>query len=495
MSGNIPGTQIPDIADDARAWLALRAEGNGLSSDQVRLTGHNTTLYDIPGATAARLKPEVRKSQLRGRVPTGEVTGSAQQALARANGTAAEFTRDQQVVKALQEELARMPGGGWGAKAEKITLTRTKKDFCCFETCQKCAGRGRAPCGNCTATGFVKCTLCGGDGKARDIRDADGLCDRCVGRGRINCDRCSTQRHIPCQECGQRGTWTDVWSVVCVAQLSFGHDPALIPPGAELAINTLGLENLTAGGYATLTPGIPETQGEIIYLPLTAHLAVAEAEFQVGGRQVSAQAAGLRGNIVRIEPLLDPCLKPGINALLRLSKGPLAAQSLMAQACKYKLLRDALANCASKSKKAAYMAILEEYPLIVSDKYARAAAQHAGGALDAVGKRPRIAGLAFGALAAGAVCALYWRAPQLRHMVSKPVAADVAVWLSLWGLCVAGIRALVARGLNKILPQGVRPPVSAGPYAAYAGLLTFTLWAALAFPAQPEWLVDLLHRL
>jgi hypothetical protein len=172
----------------------------------------------------------------------------------------------------------------------------------------------------------------------------------------------------------------------------------------------------------------------------------------------------------------------------------------MATACKDRLVREALRTSAGHTKKRVYQDILKEYPLIVSDKYARAAATHAAGALAALNARPRRTGLALGAVLAGGLFALYWLAlPELRARAPQPLLADIGVLCAGWGVAVLAVRLMVARGLQKILPPdmmaGGKAPVSAGVYAVYAGIIAAALWAGGAFAAKAEWLMALLHRL
>src|SRR5690606_6275358 len=103
-------------------------------------------------------------------------------------------------------------------------------------------------------------------------------------------------------------------------------------------------------------------------VPYVAFFPTATAEVSIEGRFFPLEVAGLQGSIVGIEPLMDKMVKPGINALFKLSKGPMAAAALVATACKFRMLREVIAGLAHHPKGYVYKKLLRDYPLVLSDK-------------------------------------------------------------------------------------------------------------------------------
>ena len=322
----------------------------------------------------------------------------------------------------------------------------------------------------------------------------------CRGGRYVSCTVCRGQGKTGCSECGQTGFFTEVHQINYNAQCTFDIDWRDVPPEAKTAAHKLGLRELATESHAEIFWQSPEAGSDHISVACAAFLSVAKVEFTAPEGQVyPALVAGLRGRILEIDPLLDKYVKTGITALMKLSKGPMARQALIDTACKYRQVRQVIAGLARSSRKTVYQGLIKTYPLILSDKYARATVKYAASAVTTLSTRPRYNGLAIGTALAALLPAIYFMTP-LRHVfVQQYISAfDTAVWLIGWVLAVYVIRVVTAAALKKMLPGTVQIDKgglpSPGMQGLAAGLTTGLAWFAIAARAseRPEWIAHLL---
>ena len=200
-------------------------------------------------------------------------------------------------------------------------------------------------------------------------------------------------------------------------------------------------------------------------------------------------------------------IKPGINALFKLSKGPMATEALVDQACKYRLIRHTLSALSHQSKKQVYQQLKREYPVGLSDKYANAAVKYAGVAVLTLSKGPRKKGLLVGTLLAAVLSAAYFmvplRGPLLTMMAQKGMqkhmlGVDLIVWALGWVAAVMVIKFMAAAALKKILPDTAQTGKGGLPSAGNEGMLaiatSFAAWVACAAaaPVKPDWILAIL---
>ncbi len=513
------------IGQKAAGILGGWVDGNGLKAAQVRLVRHDTQIHQLPGAIIAGLKPEMATSQVKGRAPRGQVLASQAEVHSHTDGLIQALLDGQDVQREILQALGQTPQQGFGMEPLALILHATKKEFSVIDMCLKCNGAtflpctlcnatGATPCVTCSGQGFTPCQICFGTGRTQDHHGAYLPCLRCQGIGKIQCHFCQGHKQLVCTicqgqgktgctECGLSGFLTHVYQIVYKAECLFELDRQQIPPEVLKIIDVLGIRQLASEGHAEIFWLPPEVREKHIFIPFIACLPVAAAEFSIEGKSYPALVAGLQGRIVQIDPLLDAIVKPGITALMKLSKGPLAAQALIDTACKYKLIRQVMNSLTRYSKKTAYQKLVREYPVILSDKYARAAVRYADMALHSIGSGPRYKGLLAGTVLGGLLAAGYYMthfravvlaAMQQRNLGQDIIVPDMAVWLLGFAAAVFVIKFMAASAFRKLLPEtittGKAGLPAAGMQGVWAFLTTFVVWLAVAaFAAEkPEWL-------
>jgi len=373
----------------------------------------------------------------------------------------------------------------------------------------------------CQGYGTYQCPTCFGTGRVHDANNNYVGCGRCQHTGRLPCPHCNGTKHVvcglchgqgrtPCTECSNTGYSTDVFQVDYKAHFQFDIDWKEVPREVQDIMHKLGVRELATENHAEVIWTPMQVRAYDILIPGAAFLPIAKAEYSVEGKIYPALVTGLQGRVMEIEPVLDEFVKPGISALMKLSKGPLARQALIDTACKYKLIRQVLAYTAKRySKKAAYNYLMKNYNKLLSEKYAKATVTYAHKALEEISVGPRNKGLAAGAVIAGGLAAGYYMttaryACQIfmsnKDLLQFVPGVDALDWLLGWGLTVYMIKIMAAAAFKKVLPDTVVDVKKAGlPAAGRQGLiaipLTLVIYLAVAFlaPNKPEWIEQLMH--
>lgn len=520
------------ISQKAAATLGSRVDGNGLKAQQVLLARHETLVHQVPGAVTVRLKPEIVKSQLKGKHPQGQVLDSYAAVLSHSEGDIAALLGGRDVQQEILQATGKLPGQGFGMEPLTLALHTAKKEFSSIDMCLKCNGAtflpcnpcnatGKIPCKACNGQGFVSCQTCFGSGQVQQHDGSAGPCPQCQSTGKIQClacqglktmicTACQGQCKTGCTECGQSGFLTHLYQVVYKASLLFEPDLRQTPPDVRQIIDKLGVKQLATEGHAEIFRQPPEIRENAIYIPFIALLPVAQAEFSIEGKPCPATVAGLRGRILQIDPVLDALVKPGIKALQSMSKGPLASQNLIDTACKYRLIRETLSDLTRRPKKAVYQKLVRDYPLILSAKYANATIHYANMALLSIGTGPRNKGLLAGTALSALLAAGYYLTPArgriLAALLQKNISQhifllDVAVWLLGWAIAVLTIKFIAAQAFRKLLPDSIQTGKNDLAAAGHQGLwalpasLAAGLLIALFSAAKPEWMLPVLKSL
>lgn len=338
------------------------------------------------------------------------------------------------------------------------------------------------------------------------------MCTSCSGRREIPCPACAGAGRSGCLDCQQSGYWTHIIEASYEAVFTFELERQKIPPDILAILDKIGIRNLAIQEHAEFFRLPPYPQEKSLIVPLTALLPVAAVEFSIEGRFYPAVVAGLTGRIIEIEPVLDTIIKPGINALFKISKGPMAIEPLIGMARKYRILRDVFSGLIHTSKKEVYRRLVADYPAVLSEKYARASIKYADLAILKLGRAPRMKGLFLGTALSAAMAALYYFSPLRRvaltalekgNLGKHILLADIFIWVAGYILTLLMIKILAAHSLRRWSPNPEEKNKKGLPAAGDAGLLglftTFAVWIALAATApadaRPEWVGVLLKNI
>lgn len=432
---------LPQVGKNARNALAAVADGNGLSAAQIRIAREDNTIARLQGEISVAFSNRLQLDHKPGRHTTGTTATSEDEARTLAAERAAALAQNTQLHEMVEQEIHRLPAQGWGCDTLRFNLGAGADDvFCVVEPCSSCKG---AP--------LPSCAICAGSGESSKIL---------------------TARYS--------------------AEISFtlwrqGADVVALDAAEKLGVRNIGSDDL---GDVFIMPLAAE--GTRLRAQCVAFIPVAKIEFSLEGRFVTAVVAGKKGKIVALDPILDKFVKPGVAALLKLSRGPLAVDSLVSMAMKYRLVRQTLQALLIHPRKTVYQQLQRDYPIGVSDKYLRACVKYAAAAQEALMVEPRQQGLRLGIIASIVISLVYLFA--LRPMIADAmlaIAADVSVVALLSVLTVFIIKKRAAMRIMAITraaqaPAQLPPMGREGMKAPLLVALAFFA-AAVVIPAKPPY--------
>lgn len=512
--------------------LADMLDGNGVRAGQVRLIRHDTQVHVVHAFMHIDIKPDLATSQISGNQPSGTVVTDKEAVLHEAAAKAAALAADTQVQAEILEFIGKLPGQGFGDSPFKMKSAAAPETYSVIDKCARCNGmakcqctscngNGQTACTGCVGQGYTQCPVCYGTGQQQRADGARTPCSKCSGSGRslcmtcqgaktLRCAVCSGNGNTPCTTCGRTGYSTQIFTAHWQVEGTFGLDRKDTSPEVIEVVELIGVQKTATDGHAEILLLMPEMMEGKLVFPYAALLPVAQVEFNVAGKTHPAVVAGLHGRLIEIEPLLDNLIKPGVGALVKLSKGPLAAAALIANACRFRVIRQVLAGLSHHGKSNVYHGLMRQYPLLISEKFGKATVRYADTALLSLSEGPRWKGLLAGTACAAGLFALYFLTPLresgrgmlvTQNLEKHALALDVAIWSVGCILTFFIIKFFAASALKKMLPQSAQVKEAGLPAAGRQGwfsmLSTFIVWAccALAASPQPEWLMSILKKL
>lgn len=432
---------MPQTGKNARQALAVVADGNGLSASQIRIAREDNTTARLQAEISVTFGNRLQVEQKPGRHLAGMQAASDDAARAMAADRAAALAQNAQLREMVEQEIHRLPAQGWGCDTLRFNLGSGADDI--FHVL--------APCAACTSTPQQSCAICAGSGES-----------------------------------------TTVYTARYSAEISF----TLWRQGADVvaleAIEKLGIKNVGVNDLGDIFIMPLAQEGSRLRAACVAFIPVSKIEFSLEGRFVTAIVAGKKSTIVSLDPILDKFIKPGVAALLKLSRGPLAVDSLVSMAMKYRLVRQTMQSLLVYPRKAVYLQLQRDYPIGVSDKYLRAAVKYAAAAQDALMVEPRRQGLRLGLIASIALSFGYLL--FARGMITDAnlaMAADVACIGILSVMTIFIIRLRASQRITAIT-RAAKPPrqlPSMGREGMKAPVLVTLafLAAAVIVPTKPPY--------
>ena len=201
---------------------------------------------------------------------------------------------------------------------------------------------------------------------------------------------------------------------------------------------------------------------------------------------------------------MDTLIKPGINALFALTKNSKEPQTLIDKACKYRILQQILSNITKQSKNVITKKIIEEYPEILSKKYAKASVKYADMALLTLGKSMRIKGLLIGTVLSYGLSLLYYvgpvKAQVMQILIQKNLTQytfliEALVWFLGYITTIYMIKIMASYTLRKFLPNINKGKITALPAAGTEGFYALGTTLLTFFAANMELVTALFKKL
>lgn len=501
----------------ARKQLETLVDGNGLHKSAVRVSEKTLKLDVISLEAKGRLIPVDQETTLPGKQTKGLVLTDRR---------ALKTTVDEQIENLEKDDKHRqliylkMKELKFGIDGEQtVAFEAPPLEFSFIEdcapckgqgksTCQACQGRGQEPCTKCKATGQITCFNCRG---LKKIQGPDGHkeeCTECQGFGMTPCPNCRESKYLPCKACQQTGTQsckdcngsgtqTTLITVSFKLQVS---GKISVPPEMDVLYQKARERYTDTGlidkGHIQFkdTDHIVESENGYLYATLAGYIPHGTISFSLNGKRVDADVFGVKGALFTDDLFLDSLVKSGISALNKIARGPMATGALFQQARSYRMLRDITNQVSSQSRRKILYQIRKDYPIGLSDKYAKIAVKLADDAMRKVMVKPRWTGCLIGIGLFGALIGAWFhlglRPEGLQNGdLNLQIFADVTL-LGL-GVVATGylIKFLTRNTLQKILNKAPDRLPAAGDQSliAFAALLLIFLVAGATSPADPLW--------
>ncbi|TVQ85214.1 MAG: hypothetical protein EA357_00910 [Micavibrio sp.] len=551
-----PQEEPPDLADTAAKHIGAWINGNGLTVYDARVQNKNQQMLRMDIPVEITVTANISEETKPGKITEGTVCTSKADVKTRIEEMKKTDFTSVPVILQIGEALQKTPLMGWGAQ-QKVVLDGIGGSFVFHESCTRCKGNGRndcphckgkrqIPCRICKGFGMMDCRICHRKGTVTNSAGAEVQCPECFGKMKAPCRDCRGLKNITCPQCrgsGQHGCreceesgWQSAIGKITFDVLAkMQIDSTLLPPPVKTLLQGSGEKKLAEDRHAKIMMILPEAPSEApaaaaqaqqpppaqteqtqqtgqaaqaaqaqtqtpAQISYRLEMPYATADYVIGGTRYPAEIAGYQSCIVKIGDFLDPLIKPGIDALQKIVKGPMATETLMKKAFKLRLIKDVFSHTGEAPKGRLLKNLKTEYPRGISDKYAKACIQFADQAVKALTDKPRQRGGVVGGALAGVAAALWFFADLRSYAVADaPENEQMLFDFGLAGLLAVGayfsVRLFAANALKKILAfqggntgkQALPPAGNAGLIAAAAALALFLLMAWFA-PERPGWL-------
>ena len=182
----------------------------------------------------------------------------------------------------------------------------------------------------------------------------------------------------------------------------------------------------------------------------------------------------------------------------------MAQQALIDKALKYRLIKQVFSKTGKMSKLRILKFLKYEYPMGLSDKYAKAAIQFADKAISKITEKPRIKGMAIGTIISSLIMGAWFFVPLRKFienmssdekMYIDTAIAIISAFIAYYTVRIFAGKALKQFALSgktadKDIKQILPPAKNQGIYAIFATILIFMLLAYFS-PNAPIWLSEL----
>lgn len=521
---NLDEISVPDIGDLGRQKLMDMVKGNGIDPKDVRVSDHQQNLIEMVGNLEITFQTKLKETKVKGIPQQGEEVASTEAVHSKIAEIKAQMIEDPVIELGIKEQIEKTPGRGWGLDGRKIAIDKEESVFytkgpchgCNGSTkvnCSGCSGAGSAPCGTCHGQGKTVCQQCNG---ARSVMTPDGqqapcrkcaqtgmvTCMTCAGKKQILCSSCQGAKIVACETCGQTGILSNSYFVNYHAETKFTPDYTDIPIELVDKIDKVDHKNLVKDHYAEIDNIVYFAETEELKLINTYHIVIPYGDmvYSLDSTEYPAFVMGFEGKILEIDYFLDPLLKPGVLALKKITEGPMATDALIEKATSYRIIRQVLRQANHKSKKFVLRKLLHDYPLGLSEKYAKAAIVNADRALKKITQKPRFIGMAISAVLTAGL-SYGWLFQNMRGKMLEKIPEqqahlahliDAAPLLGIFILSQIIITFMANNVLKKVSPEeedvDLRMPKShfLTGVNAVSILVIFLMIASIA-PTKPDW--------
>lgn len=504
------GLILQKTLENAKTKMEGWIDGNGMHKSAVRISEKQLTLIPVTLHSSLQLVPLEKETRIERPDPCAQTVSSrADMAQIIQTHVTGLLSRNDIVEKLAMMIRAKNFGIG---DVQHDVFRDAEIRFVLEETCKTCQGKGQAGCQACHGSGQQACTKCHGRGNIpcpvchghKHTPASDGSmqpCHECGGYGQSPCPACHQKKNVTCAPCtgtgktsckqcnatGRRHVLITVDFKAEITGRAKSDGTAPLPQPADILLKNGDL-------HLPAMPNDIKVYPDRIETDFTAVMPQGTIGFSLNGKRVDTNVSGINATIRTESLFIDSLIKPGIAALNKIARGPMATAALFQRARTYRTVRDVTDQVSRLPRKKILKQLQETYPVGLSDKYAKAMIKLADVAVGKITIRPRWIGTGVSVALFGIMIVSWF------HLGLRPNAmADFSPKLQLMvdglflGIGLVGssfiIKKLAHTALKTIL--GTAPPKlpKAGDQAliAFGILAVIFIVAALTANPQPGW--------
>lgn len=496
--------------ENAKNRMEGWVDGNGIHKSSVRISEKQLTLQPVVMTTDCRLVPLEKETRAERADPSAiQISNRGEMQDAIRNHLKTLLARND-IIERLVKFIADK-NYGIGQNTHDV-FDQAQMRFVLKESCQSCQGTGQGQCQNCSGSGKQACQQCKGQGKIpcfqckgmKRIPAADGTmeqCHECNGFGAtpcptcheakyVTCSACQGSKKAPCKNCNATGARHVIITVDFKAEITgtlAAQDGSRLPLPADDLIKTQSL-------YILPKPTVT-VHADRIETVHTAGLPSGTIGFSLNGKRIDTTITGCNGHLQTDKMFMDSLVKPGIAALNKIARGPMATAALFGRARSYRMVRDVTDKVSRMPRKKILHDLKQEYPVGLSDKYAKAMIKLGDVAIGKITVRPRWIGTGIG-VAVFSLLIFAWFHLGLRpeFLSNGSLKLQLTADSILLGIGVVGcsfiIKKLAHMALKNMLGSAPSRLPKSGDQALIAfGILALVfLIAAASSPLEPLWI-------
>ncbi len=502
---------LQKILENARTRMEGWVDGNGMHKSAVRISEKNLVLTPVHLTSTLHLIPIEQETRIERPDPSAISLDNRADMDPAISQHIQELLARNDIIEKLAI-LIRDRNFGIGTQKDEVFKDASIK-FMLSESCKPCHGSGKSACQVCHGNGQVACQKCSGQGQIpcaichgmKNVPDANGNmqpCHECQGFGQtpcatchqnksVTCNACQGSKQTKCKNCNATGKRNILMTVDFKAEIKGHAAPA---PDADIP---RPIEDLLADKHLHIlpTPAGIDVHSDRIEAAFSGFLPHGTIGFSLNGKRVNAKVLGQNGILDTNEMFMDSLVKPGISALNKIARGPMATAALFQRARTYRMVSDVTDMVSRMPKKKILKKVQDDYPVGLSEKYCKAMIKLADVAVGKITVRPRWIGTGISAALFGLLIFAWFYfgirpdvmnlwTPKLQLMVD-----GLFLGIGLVGSSFI-IKKLAHAALKNML--GSAPPrlPKAGDQAlvAFAVLTIIFLMSALIAPESPGWL-------
>lgn len=509
-----------------RALKKIRTvcRGNGAAADSIQIKHIHGELIEFEAFSHIELHPEIRNEKISGKVQTGELLQSSQEADARMGKMLKNALGNTDARRDLANLLLSRPDKGFSIHGDKFSVPALNQEFSIHHACGKCAGQGQEECQRCKGVRREICTKCHGKtmvpcqycSASGNVIGPDGKqmqCNRCFGHRQVVCTTCQKAGTVACKQCNATGStrcstcngaafYTEIIKSFVHMKPAFEIDRTTIPNKSVKLIEDNGGALVEKGHIHIEAEQIQRDDGGLA-LRYQGNFPFGDLDIAINGKVAKCQVMGYHGKFVKLPNILDGLTATPRKLLENAAKGKGSILAQIKKASNTRLLGEALEFALLLPRKKAMSALRKKYPIGLSTQAVQHLIQVAYLSLHNATKHARHIGFAISGVMIALFNILYFIGPLrvllLLQFKSEPIVSVIDLALIPIGAFLCRLMAQqfskepLRKALGKYYPRGKKKRIKMSidgnvqSYLISIVIFIFCVYGAKLLGQAPAW--------